>query len=291
MAATLTHLALRYVKERVARGELAADTARQYESRLLDFARTTNTPAGQITRRHVEQWMERPGLSIHYRRARFSVLCGFIEWCVLHSHIPTNPTLGIRPPKLPPLLPRYLSAAEMAAFLAACRTPRIRLAGLLMVQECLRRGEVARLQIGDLDLGKQLLDVRGKGGHGNITRRLPISDETHTALRIYLRIVQRSSGPLFRSERWPDRGISGAWIGELVTRAMREAGVKHYNGDGRSPHALRHTGAQDMVDAGIDLRVVQRVLGHASIKNTEWYVRGDVRGMRHAMASRSYQST
>lgn len=70
--------------------------------------------------------------------------------------------------------------------------------------------------------------------------------------------------------------------------AMRDSGVKEYNGDGRSAHALRHTCAQDLVDGGADIRVVQRVLRHSSIRNTELYVRGEVKGLRPVMEGRRY---
>lgn len=286
---TLKSLALRYVRERVARGEITKETAEQYTSRLLTFAAFAPTDPAKVTRRHVQRWLERPGLSQHYRRARLTVLRGFFRWCVLYGHLRRDPTLGEKLPPLPPLLPRHLGEDEMAELMdVVAGDPRTRLAVLLMVQEMLRRGEVARIQLGDIDRRQRVLSVRGKGGRGHVTRREPITEETWAALVTYLPIVGASSGPLFRSERWPDRGISGAWIGELVTRAMREAGVKHYSFDGRSPHALRHTGAQDLVDAGRDIRKVQKALGHASIRSTEWYTRGSVGDLREVLEGRTY---
>ena len=285
----LDHLVFAYMRERVARGELVKDTARQYESRLLDFARSVPADARSVTRRHVEKWMERDGLSIHYRRARLSAVRGFTAWCVLNRHMDRDPCAGIKLPKLPDLLPRYLSASEMAAVMVECADTRTRLAALLMVQELLRRGEVGRLLIGDIDLGKRTLSVRGKGGRGEVTRREPISDETYTVLRAYLAEIRCHAGPLFRSRRDVSDPVSGATLGADVTAAMARAGVKRYAFDGRSPHALRHTGAQDLADRGVDMRVVQKALGHRSIRSTEGYVRGDVNGLREAMAGRSYQ--
>lgn len=284
----LAPLALRYIRERRLRGELTKDTAAQYESRLLRFADALAIPSEKVTRRHVLHWMEAPNLSAHYRRARLSVLRGFCQWCVIDGHMTVDPTVGVPLPKLPPLLPRYLTVDEATAFLAECHDPRARLAAILMLQEGLRRGEVTRIQLGDIDRRKRILAVRGKGGRGEVTRRLPLVDEAWKAMGAYLPLVPGSSGPLFRSVRWPDRPVSGAWIGELVTRAMWEAGVKRYRWDGRSPHSLRHTFAQDLVDEDVDLRVVQKALGHASIRNTELYVRGSVNGLAEAMEGRRY---
>jgi len=287
----LVPLVLRYVRGRVARGELVRDTAEQYRSRLLDFARSTPVEPDALTRRHVLRWLERPGLSVPYRRARLTALRGFCQWLVVERLIERDPTLGIRPPEMPPLLPRYLPAEDMAALMAVVRDdPRTRLACLLMVQEMLRRGEVARIQLGDVDLRRRVLSVRGKGGRGGVTRRTHLTTETMEALRAYLPIVSATSGPLLRSVRWRDRGISGAHVGELVSKAMYAAGVKHFGGDGRSPHALRHTGAQDLVDRGEDLRKVQKALGHASIKNTEIYVRGAVGDLSEVLEGRRYDA-
>lgn len=284
----LSTLVFQYVRERRARGELTKATAEQYTSRLLRFADYVQLPPEKITRRVVLRWMEQPGLSTHYRRARLSVLRGFAQWCVMNRHMRVDPTLGVKLPKLPPLLPRYLTADESALTVQYCDDARARLAAILMLQEGLRRGEVARIQLGDIDRRKRILAVRGKGGRGEVTRRLPLVDEAWRALCAYLPSVPGSSGPLFRSVRWPDRGVSGAWLGELVTRAMKEAGVKQYRWDGRSPHSLRHTCAQDLVDSGVDMRIVQRALGHASLRNTELYVRGSVNGLEEAMEGRSY---
>lgn len=291
MSKGLETLVFAYMRARVSRGELVRETSRQYESRLLDFARSVDAEAGDVKRKHVERWMERDGLSVHYRRARLSALRGFTEWCVLNGHMDRDPCTGIKLPRLPELLPRYLSTDEMEAVMAACSDTRTRLAALLMVQELLRRGEVGRLQIGDIDLGKRTLSIRGKGGRGKITRREPISDETFAALRVYLAETRQHAGPLFRSRRDVSKPVSGKQLGEDVTGAMKVAGVKQYAFDGRSPHALRHTGAQDLADAGVEMRIVQKALGHKSIRSTEGYVRGDVNGLREAMAGRTYASS
>jgi integrase/recombinase XerD len=133
--------------------------------------------------------------------------------------------------------------------------------------------------------------VRGKGGRGEVTRREPLVEEAWHALIAFLPSVPGSAGPLFRSTRYPDRGISGAWIGELVTRALYDAGVKRYAYDGRSPHALRHTFAQDLADDEVDPRIIQEALGHASLANTMLYVRGTVtQRLRDAMEGRRYSS-
>lgn len=286
---TLRQLTDRYVTEREHKGEVTRPTARQMRSRLHAFAAHTPPDPTRLTRKHIDRWLEAPGLSAHYRRARLSTLRGFCQWAVLNKHLRRDPTLGVRFAKLPPLLPRALNG-EQAQQVARCARGDQRTALMVsfMLNEGLRRAEVAAIQVGDLDRRAQTLAVRGKGGQGGVTSRLPISAETMRLLAAYLPTVACSSGPLFRSRLNPDKGLSPARVGELVMETMRSAGVKEYNGDGHSAHALRHTCAQDLVDAGVDMRTVQRVLRHTSIRNTELYVRGEVRGLRSAIDGRCY---
>ena len=232
--------------------------------------------------------MERPNLSGHYRRARLSTLRGFLHWCVLEEHMLRDPSIGIPLPRLPSLLPRALPLCEARSVVAAANCPRDRLIVLLMLQEGLRRIEVARLERGDIDYRQQLIAVRGKGGQGRHTSRLPVTSETWEAISGYLAVSEGSTGALIRSTRYPDRGVSASWVGELVARVMYQSGAKKKPWDGRSGHSLRHTAAQDLVDGGVDIRVVQRILRHVSIVTTQTYIRGEVNGLREAMEGRNY---
>lgn len=114
--------------------------------------------------------------------------------------------------------------------------------------------------------------------------------EAWEALTAYLVAEQIHAGPLLRSRRQGEenQGITGHYLSKLVRLAMVDAGIKAFSHDGRSAHALRHTTAQDLIDAGTETRVVQKVLRHSSIQSTEIYLRGEVRHLREAMEGRRY---
>lgn len=289
--ASLLRLSYRYVNQRRMRGEINDRTAQQLESRLRSFALAVDVRPERVRRRHVERWMEVPDLSPAYRRGRLSALRGFCEWCVLNGHMPKDPTLGIKLPTVPEGLPRARPREDTRKVLACCHDLRTRVCALLMVQEGLRRAEVSKTQVADLCLRARTLGVRGKGGRGRVTRTVPVSDETCRTITAYMAEVGMKAGPLVRSVKWPDRGISPSRVAELVTAAMWEAGVKVANGDGVSPHALRHSAAHDMIDEGADVLDVQQMLGHRSIQNTMVYLRGHVSpDLRRAAGGRSYLS-
>ena len=284
----LSRLALRYVKERRAKGELNDRSAAVTRSRLLSFTTTTTVTPQRVTRRHIENWMATAGLSPAYRRARLSTMRGFCGWCVLNGHMRRDPTLGVRAPKQPKYLPRALQRDDAAAVIAAAPDLRAQAISLLMLQEGLRRVEVSRAQLGDVDLRRRELLVRGKGGLGEITRVLPLSEESTTAIMRDLDQHPAKAGPLFRSYTRKHEGLSPGTVGDILREMFKAAGVKQAPGDGRSAHALRHTMAHDMLEAGASLIEIQQALGHATLKTTEVYLRGAVGNLREAMAGRRY---
>lgn len=154
-----------------------------------------------------------------------------------------------------------------------------------MVQEGLRRIEVTRLEIGDIDLIGRTIRVTGKGDH---ERLLPLTREAEEAIRDYLRQYPATTGPLIRSFHNPTLGVRPNTVSGMVHTAMLMAGVKQASYDGVTPHALRHSCATDMLRAGAHVRDVQRALGHQTLATTETYMPLLVNELRDAMEGRRY---
>lgn len=213
----------------------------------------------------------------------------FLQRLVIDRRIPVDPTLGIAVPKVPRSIPRAMPKEDVAKLLAHCPDTRARAMVSLMVQEGLRLGEVTGLQLGDVDLDRLLLVVEGKGGHQRV---LPLTTGSRRALSQYFDEHPPVMGlKVFRSYQFPRRGLSSGHVGRVVTEAMWSAGVKRTNRDGRSPHALRHTAASDVLEGGGHIRQVQAMLGHASISTTQVYLRApDAQGLRGVMDGRDYRA-
>lgn len=239
-----------------------------------------------VTTAHVREWLGGSPIAASTARTRLATLRVFFHWCIREGLSDTDPTAPIRSPRMPRRLPRALSHDSVRALLQVAPDVRARLVVMLMVQLGLRRGEVARLQIGDIDFRARTVHVVGKGGH---ERLLPIVGSAWDALDAYLLEHPATSGPLVRAYRRPT-GLQPEWFSREMTRWMRTAGIKRTAYDGVSSHALRHTAATDVLARVKDPRIVQTMLGHASLAATHLYTQLalDVEMLRTAMDDRHY---
>lgn len=277
-----------YVTERVARGEFNGDTPNIARWVLMGFARhVAHLDLSELSEFDVESWIADPDLKPATRHSMVNKVKPFVRWLAARDHIAKDFTALMKAPKIPPGMPRFLEGDQVRVLVRACRTSRDRLIVLLMVHLGLRRIEVSRIDLEDIDFRDRLISVRGKNGQGQVTRSLPITDEVLTAMKQYLADSPTFSGPLIRLVSC-DRRMRPRAIGDLVADLMVATGIKHMAHDGMSGHALRHTCAQELIDAGTDIRLVQSALGHRSVVTTEGYLRRQPPGLRAAMNGRTY---
>jgi integrase/recombinase XerC len=279
----------RYIAERRVEG-LEERTLAQMRGRLRDFASSAPAEPAKVTRRTVVAWLDRPGLTASYQRTRLSTLRGFCRWCVVHRHMRRDPTADLALPRVAESIPRRLTTEEARRLVDACRHDRrLLLVVLLELQLGLRRLEVSRLNVEDIDWTERTLTIRGKGHQGRASAVLPVDDETWSALGRYLGEAGHRNGPLVRNRVRAHGRMAASTIGELVGRAMVDAGVKRPGDSTRTPHSLRHTMGSEVLERTGSLRLAQQALRHASVHSTEVYVRGVVGGdLREAMAGRRY---
>ncbi len=177
-------------------------------------------------------------------------------------------------------LPKGLSQVEVAALLAECDPERLsgrrdRAIVLLLVRLGLRRVEVARLEIGDIDWRAGEIAVTGKA---NRLERLPLPVDVGEALADYLRLDRpRSivSRAVFVSLRAPHGPLSGSGVGGVVQNLGRRAGLGPVG-----PHRLRHTTATAVLGAGADLFEVGQLLRHRNLSTTAIYAKVDLVRLR-----------
>lgn len=249
----ITHKNLRYVLTRAA-AEIGPD--------LL---------VRNLKYRHVEIWMNSISeLEPSTRRQYLSVFKVFCRWCIINGYLKSDPTLGYRGPRVKEGLPRELTKADVQAVLGVVPDARGRLIVMLGVHELLRRAEIAGLRREDVDFDQGLLMVVGKGG---ASAWLPLSVETTEAIVHYFAESPGRTGYVIRSTTRPGDGMSPHAVGVLVSRWMREAGVKERPYDGRSLHAFRHTGIGAILDNGGDVRDARDAARHQNLSTVNVYSR------------------
>ncbi|MCA1680973.1 MAG: site-specific integrase [Actinobacteria bacterium] len=175
-------------------------------------------------------------------------------------------------------LPRGLEPAVVAKLLAGC--DRRRTVGrrdyailLLLVRLGLRAGEVAAIQLDDVDWRGGEILVRGKGSRHD---RLPLPADVGEALVSYLRRRPRAEcRALFLRVLAPAGALGGTAIGGVVNDACVRAGVPPVG-----PHRLRHTAATGMLRAGASLPEIAQVLRHHNLKTTAIYAKVDRTALR-----------
>ena len=195
----------------------------------------------------------------------------FGRFCVRRGVFATDPARALPFPRRPHRLPRTLpridlnDALDRLALADDPQAPRDRALLEMTYSAGLRLAELVGLNFGDLDRTGSLLRVRGKGRRERIA---PVGKRALAALDAYLAHDNRTGGapgaPLFagRKER-----LSGRTVQRAVRRRL--AGVAA--GLGVTPHALRHSFASHLLDAGADLRAIQELLGHRSLASTQVY--------------------
>ena len=185
------------------------------------------------------------------------------------SHVARRPRyrspLRLREPRR---LPRSLDRHEVVAFVESLRTFRDRAIAGFMVFCGLRAGEVLALQVKDVDIGGRWLLVPGKGGK---ERRVPLDVDVAGMIQTYL-LAERpetTSTAFFVVAKGPNRGQPLTPAGLRSTFRYHRAKAKVPAGH---PHALRHTFGTSLAEAGVDLAVMQALLGHAHIDTTAQYI-------------------
>jgi integrase/recombinase XerD len=192
-----------------------------------------------------------------------------------------DPTADVDGVRVPAGIPHPLSESEVAALLAAPATNEP--AGLrdralleLLYATGARISETCGLSLGDFDHEEQLVRLFGKGSKERI---VPYGRYAALALNDWL---GPSGRPHLQPARWARRDDSEAVFlnlrGARLSRQAAWATVKKYGdrigvGARLSPHVLRHSCATHLLDHGADLRIVQELLGHASISTTQIYTK------------------
>jgi integrase/recombinase XerD len=203
--------------------------------------------------------------------------------------VATDVTSAIKPPRPAARLPKALPLSDVESILDAAGAPGTNLAARdralleVLYGTGARISEAVGLDIDDLDLEESTILLRGKGGKQRI---VPLGSYAKASLADYLAgsrpslvSVKTRTPAVFLNARGGRLSRQSAWT--VLTKAAERAGVT----TDVSPHTLRHSFATHLLDGGADVRVVQELLGHASVTTTQIYTLVTVEKLREIYAT------
>ena len=264
---------------------LASATIRAYRGDLADFADARGTvrdwAAGpEAAVRYLAARTRRgrrldPGLAPTSLRRRAAAIKGFYRFAFGEGLIPIDVAAHLDLPRMPRLLPETLTQAEVERLLNAIAPEAALDRALLelLYAAGLRISEALNLDLEDVSLDGAFVRVIGKGDR---ERLVPVGEVALHAIRAWLagpraalvaahHVEPVRGGPLLLGRSGRRLARQQGWA--VVKRAAAAAGLS-----GRvSPHTLRHSFATHLLEGGADLRIVQELLGHASISTTQLY--------------------
>jgi integrase/recombinase XerD len=225
------------------------------------------------------QWLSRSEFDEGRRYRSSSVARSLAAVRMLHAFLlregdtTSDPARGIGRPKVPKTLPKPMTIEHVAAILAAPDpTSPVGLRDRAILETLygagLRVSELVGLDVDDVDLEAGSVRVLGKGSK---EREVPFGRYASEAVAAYLTRSRpsfaglRSRAALFLNQRGGRLTRQGA--GLILSRAAKGAGIRSKV----TPHVLRHSFATHLLEGGADVRVVQELLGHASVTTTQIY--------------------
>lgn len=247
-------------------GGYAPSTCATYVNSIRDIAKYFRRPPDQVTRDELrgyvtflkdERCQSAKRLRGHIAAIKFFFtrtlgredMVSFLSW-----------------PPVTMKLPTVLSIDEVAALLRSLKQPTCRMVATTIYATGLRIREVCLLETRDVDASRELIHVRQ--GKGSKDRLVPLSPRLLSLLRVHWKEEHPQAPYLFgaRQARGPMRPAT-------VRSALHAASVPARIEKRVTPHVLRHSFATHLLEAGTDLRVIQALLGHESIRSTERYTR------------------
>ena len=275
----------------------SAHTVAAYDSDLSQFIAFAAHERGSrdtLEPKHLDLALIRGFLAELYRQGqarasvarKVSALRTFVRYLRREGWIESDPAALAVAPKREQKVPAHLSVDEMSRLLDApdAATPlgrRDRAILELFYASGIRLSELVALDLEDVDLSARMVRVMGKGRKERI---VPFNQKAAAALRAWLRdrfaLRANAKSPIPRSKSQGDplfvnaRGgrLTGRSVQRLVARYVRTCSTRF----GISPHALRHSFATHLLQAGADLRAIQELLGHVRLSTTQRYTHVNV---------------
>lgn len=267
--------------EELERRNYSQSTMRAYLLALGDLGGYFSQPLDELTPEHIREYQAYLFRVRHLHANTVNLRVGAIRF-FYNKVLKRNWSVEETPyPKRPDQLPVILSPEEVNRLIECAPTLFYRTILMTLYATGLRRAELARLKISDIDSQRMVIHVQG--GKGRKDRDVMLSPNLLEALRRHYRALPKKPATwLFPGGTYhaADRPIHSKVVWHACQRAAQAAGLtKKFH-----PHTLRHCFATHLLESGADLRTIQVLLGHGDLKDTTIYLHLSSRHL-HATAS------
>lgn len=259
----MTELRRRMIQDMRLRG-LAAGTQRAYLYAVRSLAGHYRRPPDQLSEADIRHYFTHLLETKCLGHGTIRLQVAGIKFFYTHTLRRAWPVFTLIRVKRPKRLPSILTPAEVRVLLDHVRRPTIRMSLLMMYSCGLRVSEATHLKAHHIDSVRMVVSVRGKGDK---ERHVPLPEPTLGQLRAYW-VQQRPGDWLFPALRSPQQPITPQTVRKALAQALSASGIAKKV----SCHTLRHSYATGLLERGLELPVIQGLLGHRSPRTTFIYL-------------------
>lgn len=231
-------------------------TIRNYSFFVEKFLKFTNKDASQVDENDARAYLA----SLFESKSKNTIMLAAASLKFFYAEVLKKPTVAIKAPKKDKQLPEVLTKEEVRKMIDLSETLKSRLIISLLYSSGLRVSELVHLKPENLNINESMGWVRR--GKGAKDRRFILSETLSKDLDAY---VKRNPGPYVFSKK--EDPLTTRNIQKIVKKVKEKAGINKKV----TPHTLRHSFATHLLEAGTDIRLIQTLLGHASLNTTQLY--------------------
>jgi len=262
-------------------------TVKRYRENIANFSSSAHiSHISEVNEKKVLSFFLEGRVSKNWKTTTYKTyymsLLVFFRWCVKHGYLDKNYAEGLELPKGSKSLPRKLSKQEAFKLLELTfnypyshKYLRYRNHALfsMFLFTGLRKSELLKLKLSDVDLENQSVFVKGKGDKDRI---IPLSSTLVHSLENYLRArkKQQKTCPEFFTSSNKNQGFTDSGLKRLILKMRKATGIRF------KTHELRHTFATLMLEGGCDIYSLSKMMGHSDIKTTTIYLSATAEHLR-----------
>lgn len=231
-------------------------TIRNYSFFINKFLQATNKPIEDLNQDDVKKYLS----SMFDSKSKNTIMLAAASIKFFYQEILNKDFNQIKMPKKDKILPEVLTKEEVSKLLNSTETKKSKLLLSLLYSSGLRVSELVNLKPGDINFSENIGKV--KSGKGSKDRMFIISRELSKDIQHYIK-----KRPDYKYLFSKEKSLTTRNIQKIVKNTKIKAGINKKV----TPHTLRHSFATHLLEAGTDIRMIQSLLGHASLNTTQLY--------------------